>query len=119
MSIAEKGELLSEWRCRTGEGGVEGRIVEEKREEREGKTRKHRDFSSKPLRLDGASVYNQGRGWQRLFTPQGQELQQTSSRSEARSQVNRHQEILTTIIERGEPTGPTASNSSTAVELQL
>ena len=35
MSMAEKGELLSEWRCRTGEGGVEGRIVEEKREERE------------------------------------------------------------------------------------
>ena len=62
MSIAEKGELLSEWRCRTGEGGVEGRIVEEKREETEGKTRKHRDFSSKPVRLGGASVYNQGRG---------------------------------------------------------
>ena len=62
MSIAEKGELLSEWRCRTGEGGVEGRIVEERREEREGEMRKHRNFSSKPVRLDGASVYNQGRG---------------------------------------------------------
>lgn len=62
MSIAEKGELLSEWRCRTGEGGVEGRIVEEEREEREGEMRKHRDFSSKPVCLDGASVYDQGRG---------------------------------------------------------
>lgn len=30
MSIAEKGELLSECRCRTGDGGVEGRIVEER-----------------------------------------------------------------------------------------
>jgi hypothetical protein len=28
MSIAENGELLSECRCRTGDGGVEGRIVE-------------------------------------------------------------------------------------------
>ena len=26
MSIAEKGELLSEWRCRTGEGGVEDEL---------------------------------------------------------------------------------------------
>jgi hypothetical protein len=32
MSIAEKGELLRECRCRTGEGGVEGRIVAKKRE---------------------------------------------------------------------------------------
>lgn len=34
MSIAEKGELLSECRCRTGDGGVEGRIVEERRNRR-------------------------------------------------------------------------------------
>lgn len=32
MSIAAKGELLSECRCRTGDGGVEGRIVGDKRE---------------------------------------------------------------------------------------
>jgi hypothetical protein len=34
MSMAEKGELLSECRCRTGEGGVEGRIVAKRMEER-------------------------------------------------------------------------------------
>jgi len=74
MSIAEKGELLSECRCRTGDGGVEGRIVEERKEERSfeeaPETWERRSELSKPVKLGGASVYNQAIGWQRVFTPQ-------------------------------------------------
>lgn len=38
--------------------------------------------------LDGAIVDDQGRGWQRMLTPQELGLQQADSRNRARTQVN-------------------------------